>query len=166
VQYNVPEGGAPAGRAAAAARPASGNALTAITGVTPDPTLLDHIGPYPIKESRDSEHRVTVEQAPVTFPNPRLPLLHSPNEITGKDFEGWIQERGVNFALEWDPRYQSVLESHDPGEKPMPGGMLYTRYGKGAYIFTAYSWFRQLPAGVPGAYRIFANMLSAAKARQ
>ena len=161
VQYNVPEGGGPAGRAAAAARAAR----NAIAGVTPDLTLLDHIGPYPIKESRDSKDRVTVEQAPVTFPNPRLPLLHTPNEITAKDFDGWIQERGVNFAEEWDSHYQSVLESHDPGEKPMLGGMLYTRYGKGAYIFTAYSWFRQLPAGVPGAYRIFANMLSAAKAQ-
>ncbi len=108
---------------------------------------------------------MTVEEAPVTFPNPQLSLLHAPNEITAKDFDGWIQERGVNFATEWDPKYQSVLESHDPGEKPMPGGMLYTKYGKGAYIFTAYSWFRELPAGVPGAYRMFANMLSAAKAQ-
>ncbi len=178
VQYNVPEGGGPGGTpptapagtangsAANGSAPPPANALAAITGVTPDPTLLDHIGPYPIKESRESKDRVTVEEAPVTFPNPQLPLLHSPNEITNKDFEGWIQERGVNFATEWDPKYQSVLESHDPGEKPMPGGMLYTRYGKGAYIFTAYSWFRQLPAGVPGAYRMFANMLSAAKAQQ
>ena len=74
-----------------------------------------------------------------------------------------MQERGLYFANEWDPRYQTVIESHDPGEKPMPGGMLYTRYGKGVYIFTGYSWFRQLPAGVPGAYRIFANLLSAGK---
>jgi LmbE family N-acetylglucosaminyl deacetylase len=180
VQYNVPEGGGPGGPAPAAptatvpaaAAPAATNggatpasAIAAITGAVGDPTLLDHIGPYPIKESRDSKDRVTVEEAPVTFPHPQLPLLHSPNEISDKDFEGWIQERGVNFASEWDPKYQTVLESHDPGEKPMLGGMLYTKYGKGAYIFTAYSWFRQLPAGVPGAYRIFANMLSAAKAQ-
>ena len=72
-------------------------------------------------------------------------------------------ERGLNFASEWDVRYQSVLESHDPGEKELFGGELYTRYGKGAYIFTSYDWFRELPAGVPGAYRLFANMLSAAK---
>jgi LmbE family N-acetylglucosaminyl deacetylase len=139
VQYNVLEGG-----------PFGGN-----------PALLDHVGPYPIKVSRD---RVTVEEAPVTFPNPQNPVLHVPNEITHHDFDGWVQERGLYFANEWDPKYQSVLETHDPGEQPMPGGMLYTKCGKGVYIFTAYSWFRELPAGVPGAFRIFANMLSAAKA--
>ena len=102
------------------------------------------------------------ENAPVTF-DTKNPLLLAPNKITGKDFEGWVQERGVNFASEWDPKYQSVLESHDPGEEAHPGGELYARYGKGVYIFTAYSWFRELPAGVAGAYRLFANMLSAAK---
>ena len=139
VQYNVLEGG-----------PFGGN-----------PALLEHVGPYPIKVSRD---RVTVEEAPVTFPNPRNPVLHFPNEITERDFDGWVQERGLYFANEWDPRYQSVLESHDPGEQPMPGGMLYAKVGAGVYIFSAYSWFRELPAGVPGAFRIFANMLSATKA--
>jgi len=143
VQYNTPDGGGPA----AAAQP-------------PETSTLAHVGPYPIKTGRD---RVTIEEAPVTFPNPKISLLHSPNEITAADFEGWVQERGLNFASEWDPRYQSVLESHDPGEKPLLGGELYTRYGKGAYIFTSYDWFRELPAGVPGAYRLFANMLSAAK---
>ncbi|MGA3042999.1 MAG: LmbE family protein, partial [Bryobacteraceae bacterium] len=78
-----------------------------------------------------------------------------------KDFEGWIQERGLYFASEWDARYQTVLESHDPGEKPLAGGMLYAHYGKGVYIFSGYAWFRELPAGVAGAYRLFANMLSA-----
>jgi hypothetical protein len=116
------------------------------------------MGPYPFKVGRE---RVTVEESPVTFTEPESPLLHKPNEITQKDFEGWIQERGLYFAPEWDKRYQTVLESHDPGEKPLPGGMLYTRYGKGVYIFTGYSWFRELPAGVPGAYRLFANLLSA-----
>ena len=76
----------------------------------------------------------------------------------------WQSKDGLYFASEWDPQYESVFESHDPGEKPQPGGMLYAHYGKGVYIFTAYSWFRQLPAGVPGAYRIFANMISAGKA--
>ena len=90
VQYNVLEGG-----------PFGGN-----------PALLENISPYPIKISRD---RVTVEDAPVTFPNPQNPLLHSPNEITEKDFEGWVQERGLYFANEWDPKYQTVLECHDPG---------------------------------------------------
>ena len=88
-----------------------------------------------------------------------------PNEITERDFEGWVQERGLYFASKWDPHYETVLESHDPGEPPNEGGMLYTRYGNGVYIFSAYSWFRQLPAGVPGAYRIFANMLSAGRTR-
>ena len=116
------------------------------------------MGPYPFKVSHD---RVTVEEAPVTFTNLSNPLLSTPNEITQKDFEGWIQERGLYFASEWDKRYETVIESHDPGEKPLAGGMLYARYGKGVYIFSGYSWFRELPGGVPGAYRLFANMLSA-----
>jgi LmbE family N-acetylglucosaminyl deacetylase len=116
------------------------------------------MGPYPFKVGHD---RVTVEEAPVTFTNLGNRLLSTPNEITQKDFEGWIQERGLYFASEWDAKYQTVLESHDPGEKPLTGGMLYARYGKGVYIFSGYSWFRELPAGVPGAYRLFANMLSA-----
>jgi hypothetical protein len=125
--------------------------------------VIEHLGPYPIHISND---RVTVEEAPVTFPNPQLSLLHSPNEITNADFDGWVQERGVYFADRWDSRYLSVLESHDPGEEPLPGGMLYTKYGKGAYVFSAYDWFRELPSGVPGAYRLFANMLSAAKTQK
>ena len=123
--------------------------------------MLAHIGPYPIRISRND--RVTVEEAPIAFPNPDLRLLHVPNQITSADFEGWVQERGLYFSDQWDPKYVSVLESHDPGEMPLPGGMLYTPLGKGAYIFSAYDWFRELPAGVPGAYRLFANMLSAAK---
>ena len=91
------------------------------------------------------------------------PLLRAPNAITAKDFEGWVQERGLYFASEWDPHYETVLATHDPNEKSLAGGTLFTRYGKGAYIFSSYSWFRQLPAGVPGAYRLFANLLSAAK---
>ena len=120
----------------------------------------EHMSPYPIHLSND---RVTVEEAPVTFPNPQLTLLHKPNEITSADFNNWIQERGLYFSDRWDSRYQSVLESHDPGEDPLPGGMLYVKIGKGVYIYSAYDWFRELPSGVPGAYRLFANMLSAAK---
>ena len=131
-----------------------------------DSNTLEHMGPYPLEESRNNKDRVTVEESPVTFPNPQLSLLHTPNEITMADFEGWIQERGLDFAVEWDPRYMPVIEAHDPGDKPMLGGELYTRYGKGVYIFSAFSWFRELPAGVPGAYRLFANMLSAGKAVQ
>jgi hypothetical protein len=121
---------------------------------------LDGIGPYPMTFGRE---RVTVEEAPVMFVNPAHPLLKAPNKITARDFEGWVQERGLYFATKWDPRYQPVFESHDPGEQPLPGGTLYAKYGKGVYIFTAYAWFRQLPAGVPGAYRIFANFLSAGR---
>jgi LmbE family N-acetylglucosaminyl deacetylase len=126
------------------------------------PPTLDHIGPYPLTVGRD---RVTVEESPVEFLNMQAPLLRAPNAITSKDFEGWIQERGLYFASQWDPRYQTIIATHDPGEKELPGGMLYAKYGKGVYIFSSYSWFRQLPAGVPGAYRIFANMLSAGKAK-
>jgi LmbE family N-acetylglucosaminyl deacetylase len=137
VQYNVAEGGPFGGRR---------------TGE------LAHIGPYPFEIGRG---RVTVEEAPVRFVEPDNPLLVSPNHITERDFEGWIQERGLYFAAKWDPHYHAPLETNDPGEKPLAGGLLYTRYGRGVYIFTAFSWFRELPAGVPGAYRIFANMLSA-----
>jgi LmbE family N-acetylglucosaminyl deacetylase len=145
------------GRGAAAPEPAPTGPIEALAA---EPGPLEHIAPYAIHVSND---RVTVEEAPITFPNPQLALLHAPNEITNADFEGWVQERGLNFADRWDARYLSVLESHDPGEEPLPGGMLYTKYGKGAYVFSAYDWFRELPAGVPGAYRVFANMLSAAK---
>src|SRR5574340_1565641 len=116
---------------------------------------LGNIGPYPISLSRD---RVSVEDAPVMVADPASPLLHTPNEITARDFEGWVQERGLYFASRGDWRYHPVTASHDPGEQPLPGGELWTRYGKGVYIFTGYSWFRQLPAGVPGAYRLFANL--------
>jgi hypothetical protein len=137
VQYNVLEGGFVGG----------------------DPSSVADIGPYPIKIGRD---RVTVEEAPVEALVDN-PVLHKPNEISAKDYTGWVQERGLYFASEWDPKYQALFETHDPGEKPMRGGTLYARCGKGVYIFTAFAWFRQLPAGVPGAYRIFANFLSAGK---
>jgi LmbE family N-acetylglucosaminyl deacetylase len=124
------------------------------------PDALSRIGPYPIRIGRD---RVSVEEAPVVFTHPDDPLLAAPNRITAADFDGWVQERGLYFASDWDAHYKTLFESHDPGEQPHPGGTLYTRYGKGAYVFTAYSWFRQLPAGVPGAFRILANLLSAGK---
>lgn len=119
---------------------------------------VSRLGPYPIELGRA---RVAVEDAPVTVPSWEHPLLRAPNRITEADFQGWVQERGLYFASKFDPQYQSVFASHDPGEPLLPGGMLYAPYGKGAYVFTAYSWFRQLPAGVPGAFRIFANLLSA-----
>ncbi|MDX2153510.1 MAG: PIG-L family deacetylase [Bryobacteraceae bacterium] len=119
------------------------------------------LAPYPI--SIGSE-RVALEDAPVAFTAPAHPLLNSPNRITQADFAGWTQERGLYFPSQWDARYQTVVSTADPGEPSLPGGILYARFGKGAYIYTSFSWFRQLPAGVPGAYRIFANLLSAGHA--
>jgi LmbE family N-acetylglucosaminyl deacetylase len=119
---------------------------------------LEGIGPYPFKVGGE---RVTVEEAPVATQNTDLRVFHEPNEINAHDFASWIQERGLNFASEWDPHYKPLFETHDPGQKPQLGGTLFAPYGKGVYIFTAFAWFRQLPAGVPGAYRIFANFMSA-----
>lgn len=118
------------------------------------------LAPYPLTPS---DRRVSVEDAPVTVPEPDLPLLHRPNRITARDFDGWVQERGLYFMVQWDPRYRPAFVSNDPGEHPQAGGTLVARYGRGVYIFTGYSWFRQLPAGVPGAWRIFANLLSAGR---
>ena len=115
-------------------------------------------GPYPFKITND---RVTVEEAPVRFVHPDHPLLNVPNKISETDFAGWVQERGLNFTQNWDPKYTTILASNDPGEPEKEGGELYTHYGKGVFIYTAYSWFRQLPAGVPGAYKLFANLVSA-----
>jgi LmbE family N-acetylglucosaminyl deacetylase len=126
---------------------------------TGDATL--QMGPYPFMTPPGNNYRVTVEEAPVQLPHPDSPLLRTPNRIEPADFDGWVQERGLYFATEWDKRYETVFSCHDPDEPPLEGGELWTRYGKGVYIFTAYAWFRQLPAGVPGAYRLFANMLSA-----
>jgi hypothetical protein len=115
-------------------------------------------GPYPMSVS-DSD-RITVEDSPVAILDPENPIFSRPNRITEADFEGWVQERGLYFMNSWDPRYKALVSGHDPNEEPKTGGMLYARYGKGHYVYTAYSWFRQLPAGVPGAFRIFANLLS------
>jgi hypothetical protein len=121
-----------------------------------------NVGPYPLTAPPGNRYRVTVEDAPVSLPHPDSRLLQAPNHINPKDFEGWVQERGVYFASKWDPKYETVMASKDPDEEEaLAGGELWTRYGKGVYIFTAYSWFRQLPAGVPGAFRMFANLLSA-----
>jgi hypothetical protein len=120
-----------------------------------------NIGPYKITIPAGNGYRVTVEEAPMRFTHPDSRLLQFPNHIGEKDFEGWVQERGLLFPTEWDPKYETVFSSNDPGEKPLEGGELWTHFGKGVYIFSSYVWFRELPAGVPGAYRLFANMLSA-----
>ena len=90
-------------------------------------------------------------------------VMNYPNKITTKDFDGWVQERGLYFPNEWDDKFEAILSSNDPNEPPRDGGLLVAEYGKGHYIYTGYSWFRELPAGVPGAYRIFANLISVGK---
>jgi hypothetical protein len=116
------------------------------------------LGPYPFSLSRG---RVTVEEAPVEFLQPNHPLLLHPNKITAQDFEGWVQERGLYFPSSWDTAYAALFRMHDPGEAPLDGALLHAEYGKGVYIYSGLSWFRQLPAGVPGAYRLFMNLIEA-----
>jgi len=120
----------------------------------------NQLGPYPLEISRD---RVTDENAEVRILSPNHSLMTTPNKITSKDFEGWVQERGLYFPNKWDPAWTPILSCNDPKEKPLDGGLLVAKVGKGFFIYTSYSWFRQLPAGVPGAYRLFANMLSLGK---
>lgn len=123
----------------------------------------DHnFGPYPYVMTNDPEE-VTDEKSVVTILDPKNPVFTWPNTITEKDFEGWIEERGSKFLSSWDTRYEPLLETHDEGQPPQKGGLVYARYGKGVYIYNAYAFYRQLPLGVPGAYRIFANMLSLPK---
>jgi LmbE family N-acetylglucosaminyl deacetylase len=113
--------------------------------------------PYPAQLSRS---RVTVEEAPVTVLDPHSPVLHYPNQIAPQDFDGWVQERGLYFMDQWDARYTPLLACNDPGERPQEGGLLLAQYGKGHYIYTGYAFFRQLPFGVPGAIRLYVNLLS------
>ena len=115
------------------------------------------LGPYPLPLS---SKRVTEEDAVVTILKPDHPLLTTPNKITAKDFEGWIQERGLYFPDAADMRYEALLSMHDANEAPLTGALLYARYGKGHYISCSLSLFRELPAGVPGAMRLFANLVS------
>jgi hypothetical protein len=103
---------------------------------------------------------VTDEASTVTFLEPSNPALTWPNKITAKDFAGWIEERGSKFMATWDPRYQAPLETHDPEQDPQKGGFLIARYGSGTWVYDAYAFYRELPLGVPGAYRIFANLIS------
>jgi len=117
-------------------------------------------GPYGLKISRD---RVTEEDAAVKILNPDHQLMNFPNKITNKDFAGWIQERGLYFPNEWDDEYEALFEMNDFSESPKLGALLYAEYGDGIFIYTGLSFFRELPAGVPGAYRLFVNLISAGK---
>jgi LmbE family N-acetylglucosaminyl deacetylase len=121
-------------------------------GLTPD-----WLAPFRLHISRD---RVTDEHAPATVLVPGHPALTTPNRITQADFEGWVQERGLYFPDQWDERFTTLLAFSDPGEKPLQGGLLVARHGKGYFVYTSLAWFRQLPEGVPGAYRLFANLVS------
>ena len=121
------------------------------------------IGPYPFTApnvNQNNQERVTREDAPVKILEPNNSLLNVPNKITEKDFDNWVDERGTFFLRTWDPRYVPLLESHDPGEEARQGGLVVAKYGKGSYVYAGYSFFRQLPAGVKGAYRLFANLVS------
>ena len=109
---------------------------------------------------RLSDARVTDENAPVTFLAPDHPALTTPNKITAADMEGWVQERGIYFPTQWDSHFTPILASGDPGETPLRGGLLVAKHGRGYFVYTGLVFFRQLPAGVPGAYRLFANLVS------
>jgi LmbE family N-acetylglucosaminyl deacetylase len=124
----------------------------------PDPKRnRPQLAPYPIILGGE---RVTYETAPITIIEGRHRLLNYPNRIGPADFQDWIQERGLYYPKEWDSHYSALFSTNDPGEKPLKGGLLVAKYGKGNYIYTSMVWYRQLREGVPGAYRMFANMIS------
>ena len=117
-----------------------------------------HYTPYPATEANV---RVSVEEQPVEILAPQEQVFNWPNKITQKDFDGWVQERGLYFMSQWDAQFKPLLACNDPGEPPQKGGLLLAHYGKGIYVFSAYGFSRQLPAGVPGAIRLFVNLVSA-----
>jgi LmbE family N-acetylglucosaminyl deacetylase len=123
----------------------------------------EHFTPYPAELGRS---RVSVEEAPVQILAPDDPVFHYPNQISQKDFDGWVQERGLYFMDKWDDHFKPLLSCHDPNEPDQKGGLMIAKYGKGTYIFTGYAFFRQLPAGVPGAIRLFVNLVSAGGAEK
>jgi hypothetical protein len=124
--------------------------------------LTTPVGPYPFEIGRG---RVADETAVMTPTGAGDPLLATPHAIGPADFEGWVQERGIYFASEWDERYLTLFEAADPGEEPLRGGTLVARHGKGRFTYTGLAFFRQLPAGVPGAYRLLVNLLAPEPAR-
>jgi len=122
--------------------------------------LTAPLGPFPFQIG---QQRVTDETAAVTFASPQHPAVTWPNHLTAADFDGWVQERGLYFAHTWDPQYQTPLAMHDPGEGPLAGSLLWAHAGQGTFVYTGLAFFRQLPAGVPGAFRLFANLLAGGK---
>ena len=135
----------------------NGGTLLVQYNTSPGDFNAGHYTPYPARLSRE---RVTIEEAPVTILDPHSVILHYPNQITLHDFDGWVQERGLYFIDQWDPHYTPLLASNDPNQQPQKGGLLLAQYGKGYYIYTGYAFFRQLPFGVPGAIRLYVNLLS------
>jgi len=113
--------------------------------------------PYELELSRN---RVAVEEAPIRILDSEHEVMNYPNKIDQRDFENWVQERGLYFPDKWAEEFDTVLSSNDPSEDPLDGGLLIAKYGQGHYIYSSYSWFRELPAGVPGAYRLFVNLIS------
>lgn len=124
--------------------------------------VLDEIGPFPFKLSRE---RVTDESAQPDFLAPQHPVLHFPNEISESDFDGWVQERGLYFAGEWDPAFTPIIGWSDPEEPSREGGLIVAPHGEGFFVYSGISFFRELPAGVPGAYRLISNILALSKSR-
>lgn len=133
---------------------------TVIVQYNTNGTVTDELAPFPMKISRD---RVAVEDAEVRFLVKKHDVLSRPNKLSNIDFENWVQERGLYFPDEWDENFEAILSSNDPGESPKNGSLLVASYGKGYYIYTGLSFFRELPAGVPGAFRLMANMISIGK---
>jgi LmbE family N-acetylglucosaminyl deacetylase len=120
--------------------------------------LVDEdVAPYPVTLSRS---RITNEKAPLKILDPKHQVFNTPNKITEKDFNDWVQERGLYFPSSWAPEFTPLLEGSDDGEEPLQGGLLVAKYGEGYYVYTGLSFFRELPAGVPGAYRLFTNLIS------
>jgi hypothetical protein len=131
----------------------------------PNGLKAPQLGPYKLSIAGDApRYRVTDENSPVKFLVPDSRVLNTPNRILPSDFDGWVQERGAYFPSSWDEEhYTPVLAMNDPGEAPLEGSILIAKHGKGYYVYTGLAFFRQLPAGVPGAYRLFANLISIGK---
>jgi LmbE family N-acetylglucosaminyl deacetylase len=124
---------------------------------------FDHdYGPYPFVLGQNPQ-KVVDETSPVTLLDPRSPAFTWPNQVSEADFKGWVEERGHGFLKSWDSRYQPLVETHDPDQDPQKGGLLLARYGKGFYVYDAFALYRQLPSGVPGSYRLLANLISLGK---